>query len=145
VATRTQPDRQAVAVGSGASSIRRAVGPTAWAVLECLAEFAVVHGDEAVSHQSVRGLSSELNLAKDTVARAVRRLVDEQLVSYVARRNAGGRFGPGYYRLDLPHDVLVPVEAFAHSSTPPPRARATRSRHTTNSVQLSLIDLKPSD
>ena len=145
MATRTQPDRQAVAVGPRASSIRRAVGPTAWAVLERLAECAVAQGDETVSHQSVRRLSEELDLAKDTVARAVRRLVDKQLVNYVGRRGDDGRFDAGYYRLHLPPDVLVPLEASTRRSTPPSRAPATRARHVSNGAQLTLIDLEPSE
>lgn len=145
MATRVQPDRHAVAFGPAASSIRRAVGPIAWAVIECLAECAVTQGDETVSHQSVRRLSEELDLAKDTVARAVRRLVHEQLVSYVARRDDGGRFGAGYYRLDLPPDVLLPLEASTHSSTLRPRDHPTRTRHDSNGAQLSLIDLEPPD
>ena len=139
------PDRRDVAVGLGAASVRRAVGPTAWVVLECLVTCAVVDGDEAVSHQSVRGLSDETGLAKETVARALRRLIDEQLVAYVDRRDDGGRFDAGYYRLDLPRDVLVPLAPTPHSDTALPRATAARSRRASNHAQLSLIDLESPD
>jgi DNA-binding transcriptional ArsR family regulator len=145
VATRTPPDRHDVAVGLGAASVRRLVGPAAWVVLECLAAGAVVDGDETVSHQSVRGLTDELGLAKDTVARALRRLTDEHLVAYVGRRDDGGRFGAGYYRLDLPCDVLVPLTPPPHSDAPPAGLSATRSRRASNDAQLSLIDFESPD
>jgi hypothetical protein len=127
-------------IGVEASSVRRAVGPVAWAVLECLAERAVARDDETLSSHSIRRLSDELQLAKDTVARALRRLVDERLVSHVATRNSGGHFDAGSYRLHLPHDVLVPLEAASHRSNSRPRERPTRSRRAQTGTQLTLID-----
>lgn len=80
-------------LGPGACRARRALGPIAWAVLECLATGWAQHKHDTVSHQSVRGIAEALGVAKDTVARALRRLAGEQLVAYDASRGHDGRFG----------------------------------------------------
>ena len=52
-------------------------------------------------------IAAALGLAKDTVARALRRLADADLVTYVPGRTDDGRFAPSHYRLTLPPDVFL--------------------------------------
>jgi hypothetical protein len=107
-------------------------------VLERLAETAEHRAGETVSHESVRGTADALGLAKDTVARALRRLADADLVVYEPSRSDDGRFGPSRYRLTLPLDLFVglptapaPTRTRSKSDRPSPRTRPG---------QLSLID-----
>lgn len=134
----TPADRPSpLTLGPGAPEIRRTVGPIAWAVLECVATNAVERADEAVSYESVRGIADSLGLAKDTVARALRRLAGERLVAHVASRGHDGRFGPSHYRLDLPPDLfLVPCKPGPMHAPPMPSRPSRRPPAT----QLSLID-----
>ena len=130
-------------LGPGAADVRRAVGPTAWAVLECLAASADEKPGETMSYQSVRRIAAALDLAKDTVARALRRLADERLVIYVAARLRDGRFGPSRYRLTLPGDLFVGLPI---SPAPTPtRSKPNRPSPRTRPTQLSLIDEFPPD
>jgi predicted transcriptional regulator len=77
----------------------RAVGPLAWVVLEELALRAQASGEAAIA-TSVRALSSDLGVGKDTVAQALGRLVDRGLVRCQAQRRAG-RYAGSAYELDL--------------------------------------------
>lgn len=124
-------------LGPGASQARRALGPIAWAVLECVATGAVERGDRTVSYQSVRGIADSLGLAKDTVARALRRLAADQLIAYVSNRGQDGRFDTCHYRLTVPVDVFHRVctgTSTLASRTP------DRSSHHPPATQLPLID-----
>jgi hypothetical protein len=132
--------RPLLTLGSAAPDVRRSVGPIAWAVLECLAASCVDREGETVSYESVRGIADSLDLAKDTVARALRRLVAEQFVTYVASRADDGRFGSSHYRLTLPHDLFA---LSVEESTPAPPKRNSHSRRQSTRPrpsQLSLID-----
>jgi DNA-binding IclR family transcriptional regulator len=123
--------------GPSASVIRRRLGPIAWAALECLAGSAVDCAGESVSFASVRGIATELGLAKDTVARALRRLADEELAIYVASRHRDGRFGPSHYLLSFPSNLFgrCPTVVLSASIVKPARRSNGQSP-----VQLSLID-----
>jgi hypothetical protein len=116
--------------------VRRRLGPVAWVVLECLAEHAVARGDVPVSCRSVRGLADELDLSKDSVARALQRLRRDGLVAHVGDRGDDGRFGRGHYVLSLPADVFAP-EGAPSQRTPSRRRRTGPTRST---QQLLLID-----
>jgi hypothetical protein len=106
-------------------------------VLECVAAGAVRRGADTVSHQSVRGVSEALGLAKDTVARALRRLASERLVAYVGGRGRDGRFGESHYRLTFPSDLFVGLCV----PTPAPTSRTPdHASHRPLATQLSLID-----
>ena len=132
--------RPPLTLGPAAPDARRSVGPIAWAVLECLAESCVDREGETVSYESVRGIADSLDLAKDTVARALRRLIAEQFVTYVASRADDGRFSSSRYRLTLPLDLFAES---IHKSTPaPPKPNSHSSRQSTQPrpSQLSLID-----
>ena len=132
--------RPPLTLGGAAPDVRRATGPTAWAVLECLAASCVELAGETVSYESVRGIADSLDLAKDTVARALRRLSAQRLVTYVASREHDGRFGSSHYRLTLPPDLFAES---IHKSTPAPPKRNSHSRRQSarpRPSQLSLID-----
>jgi hypothetical protein len=107
-------------------------------VLEDLAETAEVRTGGTVSCETVRGTAGTLGLANDTVARALRRLADAELVAYVPRCGGDGRFASSHYRLAFPADIFLglPVSIAA--------APANRSRHRpADATQLSLIDSVP--
>ena len=87
--------------------------------------------DECVACVSVRSLAASLGLAKDTVARAIRRLRDSGLVTVAQQRTDAGIFATGTYVVALPEGITLIALAPAAL---PPRARA--GRH--DSSQLSL-------
>jgi hypothetical protein len=143
----TPADRPpSLTLGPAAFRIRRAVGPIAWAVLECVAAGSVESGADTVSHQSVRGVAEALGLAKDTVARALRRLAAERLVAYVGARSRDGRFGESHYRLTLPADLFLDLCAPASTQTTPDKPPSTtpdRPSRRLLATQLSPIDPIP--
>lgn len=133
-----------MALGAAAPWLRRNVGPTAWVVLEALAEHAVVDVDSTMSYRSVRDLAAELGLANDTVARALRRLADHHLVQHRAARSDVGRFAAGHYLLTLPPEAMTPMpphDLESPSPRPTPRLTTTTTpnRRTTHHEQLDLL------
>ena len=144
MASPTPADRSSpLTLGPRAADVRRAVGPTAWAVLECLAANADQIAGETVSYESVRRVAAALDLAKDTVARALRRLADAGLVVYVPGRSDDGRFAPSHYRLTFPPDLFLELVTALPAIETAPAARSTRHRRPSNTSQLSLIDPVP--
>lgn len=144
--TRTAPtdQRPVLTLGPAAAEIRRALGPMTWVVLEHLGATAEHCAGESVSHESVRGIACELDLAKDTVARALRRLADAGLVEYVLSRSLDGRFTRSHYRLSFPaHLFLAPGESSSVVDAPPSPAAPTRRRPPARAEQLSLIEPLP--
>ena len=125
-------------LGPDAGLMRRDLGPIAWAVLECVAAGAIENADHTVSYVSVRGVAGELDLANDTVARALRRLADKQLVAYVPARARDGRFAPSRYRLTIPSDVFL--RAAASPSSRDPRPKPGRPARPSRPAQLSLLE-----
>lgn len=98
--------------------------------------------DRLVAEVSIRWLAASLGLAKDTVARAVRRLRDLGVIAAEQPRSERGVFQAGSYRLDVP-TVCLAVEPSITTprvqttpKTPPRRAPSPAS--ITNSGQLSL-------
>lgn len=144
--TRTAPtDQQPVlTLGRHAPELRRALGPIAWVVLEHLGGTAEHLAGESVSHESVRGIAVELDLAKDTAARALRRLADADLVEYVPSRSLDGRFSRSHYRLTLPPDLFLAPHGSPRVVEAPPPATPTRRRQLARTEQLSLIEPLPS-
>lgn len=141
MASPTPTDCQSLlTLGRAAPDVRRTVGPSAWAVLECLAASCVDRAGETVSYESVRGIAESLDLAKDAVAKALRRLRAQQFVTYVAGRADDGRFGSSHYRLTLPLDLFAePI----HESTlapPKPNSQSRRQSARPRPSQLSFID-----
>jgi DNA-binding transcriptional ArsR family regulator len=79
----------------------RELGPTAYVVLEELVSVATADGAALVASSNVRQLACDLGLSKDTVARAVRRLLAAGAVVRMSSPRSGrGRFGTAAYRLD---------------------------------------------
>ena len=142
-------DPRNLTLGASAPGVRRNVGPVAWAVLEALAEHAVVDGKTTMSYRSVRDLAADLHLANDTVARALRRLADHGLAQHRSDRSTTGRFATGHYLLTLPPDVLTPTTTHSPTSPPnrpkPPTNPTTKPRpQPTEHQQLDLL-LQPSN
>ena len=122
---------RSVVVGAAASELRRALGPTSWMVLEELLLRSTGPADECVARVSVRALAASLGLAKDTVARAIRRLRDAGLVTVAQQRTVAGIFDTGTYRIAVPDCITLNAPT---QSSRLPRARVDH-RHFS---QLSL-------
>lgn len=145
MATAPPADPAELTLGASAPWVRRNVGPVAWAVLEALAEHAVVDGTTTMSYRSVRDIAADLHLANDTVARALRRLADHGLAQYRADRSATGRFATGHYLLTLPPEVLTATTTTAPTPpndrpTSPPSPITTRRTKPTEHQQLDLLN-----
>jgi hypothetical protein len=120
-------------VGPTERDVVVSLGPVAWVVLERIVQQATADGDDLVVCASARSLAAELGMAKDTVARALRRLRRAVLVEFV-----GERFERGSYRLTVPHDVL-------HVEGSAPANRSPRSRHRLDKSPLSQLSLLDRD
>ena len=120
-------------LGADSIGLRRGLGPTAWTVFEelLLASTATPTGQRA--SVSVRSLAGRLGLAKDTVARALKRLRRAGLVTPVQSRTSAGVFAAGSYLLTIPDSITI--EAVPH-----PTRASTRSpsRPQPNVSQLAL-------
>lgn len=130
-----------LALGEGANAVRRRVGPTSWAALEVLAELGDDHG-RAVA--SVRHVADELGISKNAAHRAIRRLVDADVVRPHQERSLDGRFLIGSYRLEVPADALQRVAVEPTSAAPiakrtSRRSAATRRHAADDTAQLSLL------
>ena len=131
-----EPTRRTIVLGPKAHELRVYVGPTAWAVLEEMMQRSAGDGGDVVAQVSVRSLASSLGLAKDTVARAVRRLSDLGVIEAVQDRSEAGVFQAGSYRLAVPVACL----SVACPSPPPVVRSAVRSSSARRSSgQLSLL------
>ena len=93
-------------LGAGAAALRRRLGPVSWVALATLVASASEHDDGLVVTASVRDLDLGLGLARNTAARAVRRLIDTGLLTVAQRRDTRGAFGASIYRLSLPLDAI---------------------------------------
>ena len=114
---------RSVVVGAASSDLRRTLGPTSWVVLEELLLRSSGTADECVACVSVRSLAASLGLAKDTAARAIRRLRDTGLVTVAQQRTKAGIFDTGTYVIAMPEGVSLTASPPA---TPQPRARVGR-------------------
>jgi DNA-binding transcriptional MocR family regulator len=128
-----EPNRRSVVLGPAAHELRRHVGPTAWAVLEEMVERSTGDCDHLTAQVSIRALASSLGLAKDTVARAVRRLRDIELIVAEQRRTTVGSFDAGSYRPAVPEPCIAVV------CIPQPVARPSAGSARRPSGQLSLL------
>jgi DNA-binding IclR family transcriptional regulator len=99
-------------------------------VLTALAFHAEPAAGSVVARASVRSLAAELELDKDTVARALVRLRRSGLVLQM-----GGRFTVGLYRLTVPAEVIrFNDEVCGHG----PRQHARQSA--LSNLQLAFLD-----
>jgi DNA-binding transcriptional MocR family regulator len=144
--------RRTIVLGPAAHELRRHVGPTAWVVLEEMLQRSTGDGDEVVAEVSVRALAASLELAKDTVARAMRRLRELRAIEATQARASCGSFDAGSYRITVPAVCLSPAgpsqpsalspaprpsRAAPPSAAPPSSAPPSSSRRP--SGQLSLL------
>ena len=130
------PTRRAIVLGSRAHELRAYVGSTAWSVLEEMMQRSTDDSDHLVAQVSIRSLASSLGLAKDTVARAVRRLRDLGVIIAVQARSESGVFEAGSYRL------FVPVACISVDCPSPPSVASSAAHPSSvrrSSVQLSLL------
>jgi hypothetical protein len=126
-----------------ASSVRKAVGPTAWFVLEALAVRAPAGLSMVEIECSSRAVAESLDLSKDTVARSLRLLATVGIIDRIDHRNSrSGRFESSVYRVDLAAAGLridgVPRQlerAPEDTSHRPP----SRVEHDPSGDQLSLL------
>ena len=123
-------------LGPAATESRRTLGPVAWAVLELLAETSIRRAGATVSEMSVRGLAERIGLTKDTVARALQRLQRAELVTRLETRLTDGRFGCGYYVLDVPDNVFNAAGRVSAPSLPRLTGKSSRGAE-----QLTLLDI----
>lgn len=130
------PTRLSILLGPRAHELRAYVGPTAWAVLEEMMQLSTGDGDGVVAQVSIRSLASSLGLAKDTVARAVRRLRDLGVIEAVQARSSAGVFDAGSYRLAVPV-ACMSAACPSESSVAVSAARSSSARR--SSGQLSLL------
>jgi DNA-binding transcriptional ArsR family regulator len=94
------PDDSVLSLSSRAERRRRELSPSAWVVLECLATDAVDRAGKVET--SVREIGRRVGLNKDTVTRAVQRLISAGLVSRLDLRDGdSGRFELSRYVVDL--------------------------------------------
>lgn len=142
-----------VVVTTDARPFRRAVGVTAWAVLEELVLDAHVdeHG-RLVAATNVRRLAVQLGISKDTAARALTRFARAGVVQrVVAARGERGALPTSSYCINLAHVAGVVVDAdSAPTSTAidsidsPQHATRHKPRtpsRLTHDAQTSLFDL----
>ncbi len=132
------PAGRSIVVGAAVSGLWREVGPTAWVVLEEMLLCSTGGVDDCTAAVSVRALGASLGLAKDTVARALRRLQAAGIVTPVPARTPAGTFDAGAYSITVPHAVSFvqthtsePVDVsihtcVTHTSVVPPRGRVAR-------------------
>ena len=130
------PTHRTIVLGPRAHELRSYVGSTAWAVLEEMMQRSTGDGDHLVAQVSIRSLASSLGLAKNTVARAVRRLRDLGVITAAQARSESGIFKAGSYRLAVPVSCLS-VACPSQPSVAPSAARPSSARR--SSGQLSLL------
>jgi DNA-binding transcriptional MocR family regulator len=149
---RAETARRSVRIGPASTELCRAVGPASWAVLIEMMQRSAGDGDQVVAQVSIRSLASSLGLAKDTVARAVRRLRDLGVIVAVQARTSSGVFDAGSYRLAVPvacMSVACPSRPAAapssvrsasarSASARPSSARPSSARRSSGQLALSL-------
>ena len=126
--------RRTILLGPRAHELRVYVGSTAWAVLEEMMQCSTGDGDHVVAQVSIRSLAASLGLAKDTVARAVRRLRDLGVIQAEQPRFDSGVFQTGSYRLDVPTACL---NVDSTTTTNHRRPHPTTPRRTTNTTDTT--------
>jgi DNA-binding transcriptional ArsR family regulator len=124
-------------VGCDAREMRRRLGPTSWVVLEEILQRAEVDG--RVARVSIRTLAASLGLAKDTVARAVRRLRDAGLLDAVQERASTGIFETGTYRVTIDAACLTITDTVTIRRTATTNTSNTPlPRHQSEQLELTL-------
>lgn len=130
------PIRRSIVLGPRAHELRAHVGSSAWVVLEEMMQRSTGDGDLVVAQVSIRSLAASLGLAKDTIARAVRRLRTLGVIVAAQARSESGAFEAGSYRLAVPVACLS-VVCSSRSLVAPSAARPSLAGR--SSGQLSLL------
>ena len=135
-------------ISADAGGLRRALGPMAWVVFE-----EVLHasqpadtGSTSSCALSVRDVAQRVGLDKDTVARAVQRLVAAGLVARSQDRTTAGTFARTTYLVSIPVGVrLLDHDGTAVDPCTPSTVRASRPARSTTALasvsQLSFLEL----
>ena len=142
-------------------ALRRSLGSTAWAVMADLYLDAAPNGaGPPVVATSARRVAAHLGIAKDTAARALRRLSAAGIVRRCPQgTSVTGHFTRGSYELLLvrgtgtpcrPDEDTVPVARLNaadtdHAAAPGPARRRKRRSVGSQPGQLSLLDRPPID
>jgi DNA-binding transcriptional MocR family regulator len=136
-ATSMPPDGRRLLIDlDAAAKLRREVGPVGWVVLEVMASSTTPASPEAVC--SARSLAEAVGVSRDTVARALRHLIQLRLVVRIERRDElTGRFGTSSYRLELVAVGIRVVNASPGEGSPQQRAFEPKPKVTID--QLTLI------
>ena len=103
--------------------------------------------DRLVAEVSIRSLAASLGVAKDTAARAVRRLSDLGVIEADQRRADSGMFQTGVYRLAVPTACLTVrtngLTSGTHPTTRIPRAHNPPHDRPTRAHPRRLIGRLP--
>lgn len=134
---RADSPTRAIVVFPAAAELRRAVGPTAWVVLEELLAHSTGDDGELVAVASVRSIAATVGIAKDTAARALARLRRLGLIEHTQDRATTGVFAAATYRITIPTGTVAVEQT-------PTRTSATRTTPLSlsavgSSSQLSLL------
>jgi DNA-binding transcriptional ArsR family regulator len=108
-----------VLLSADCRSLRRALRPVVWVVLEEIALNAVLEDDWLVARTSARQVAERLGMNPTTAAEALRVLARRGLVSLEREKGPGGRFGLSAYHLRPPAGIAVvrPGLAEPHAAT----------------------------
>jgi DNA-binding transcriptional MocR family regulator len=95
-------------------------------VLEELMLRSTIVGERCVARVSIRSLAGALGMAKDTAARALRRLRAAGVVTGVQQRTAAGVFDTGIYLITVSPEVLVVKTSSAKPAPSPVQGRPSQ-------------------
>jgi hypothetical protein len=141
---RDDPSAGGLQVTIESRTLKRSLGPTAWAVLEDVVLDAVPRDGHWIARTSTRRVADHLGLTPGTVARALARLCTDGIVHREDRRDVGtGRFAESVYIVaalpclrpcvDSPHteprDTESPDPARPDTEAPPTDSRRKEHRH----------------
>jgi DNA-binding MarR family transcriptional regulator len=98
------PEKQHLVIDvDTAAQLRTQVGPIGWLVVEAIATQSPPGIGTVEALCSSRSLAGNVGVSKDSVARALRSLIDAGVIERVDRREASsGHFASSTYRIDLP-------------------------------------------
>jgi hypothetical protein len=127
VESRLEGDLVTVTVSPAARTMRRQLGPAAWALEDVLCDITMDTSGRATAQTSVRRVAAGVGVSTDTAARALARLID---VGLLCRRDFiradDGTFTTGSYEVLV--DQLDGVTVEPHLIAPEAAAEVSRRR-----------------